>query len=111
MTSRQWNASGRGLAQLDVTAGLREALEVIGKASDRLVPVETGDLRASRAVAVEGSKGGVGYSDPKAVAAHENQQARLRGGKQAKFLETAVNESRAQVLQAIAADLRRQMGG
>ena len=104
-----WRPSG-GL-DFDASLGIADALDLIGRDADARVPVDTGALRDSQVKAVDGNTGGIGYRDPKAVAAHENLQVRLNGGRQAKFLESAVNDNRVRALELIAADLRRQLRG
>lgn len=79
----------------NLDAAIGRALDEIGyqvlSASDRDVPVASGALRRSGRYEVDGDTVGIGYSDPKAVAAHENQSVSYRRGKSAKFLERALN--------------------
>ena len=101
----------------DASAGIREALQVIGRDADTKVPVGdsrfpgSGDLRDSQVIQVEGNRGGIGYRDGGAVPAHERMDVRPANGRQRKYLESAVNSNQSRVAEAIAADLRRQLGG
>jgi N-dimethylarginine dimethylaminohydrolase len=95
----------------NLEAAIERALEQIGArvldVSNEDVPVETGRLLRSGKYKVEGSRVGIGYSDPKAVAAHENMQDHLDNGKSAKFLERALNSVRPSMARIAAAELRR----
>lgn len=103
------------LMQLDsrieaaVRVGLQRGVELIGTASDEKVPVDTGELKASKLTAVSGLEAGVGYSDTKAVAAHEDMHHRFRGGKESKFLETAMHEKASEAADAVADAVRRAL--
>lgn len=108
MAGLEWH--GEEIAALIAAAaaeGLGDALDVVGDASQDKVPVQTGELKRSKFTDQDGLSGAVGYRDSKAAAAHENLTARLRNGKQPKFLESAANENRAEIVRAIAEPIRR----
>ena len=75
-------------------------------ASDELVPVDTGELQDSGATKVVGARVYIGYTDSKASAVHEDMTSNFEGGRQAKFLETALTSSRADILRVAAEKLR-----
>lgn len=85
---------------------VRAGLRPIAETSNDRVPVQSGELKRSRRTVAEGNRGAVTYTDSKAVGAHENLTARLRGGKQPKFLEGALVERRDDVLREVADSLR-----
>jgi hypothetical protein len=94
-------------------AGVKESLDHLLEASNRLVPVEEGDLQLSGQVVDEGlGKGSVQYgTTPEtaeyAVVQHERMDFHHPNGGQAKYLETAmVREARA-MFQILAAVSRR----
>lgn len=93
-------------------ASRRAALDEIGKTvldrSNERVPRETGELEESGAFATFDSltlpygRVVVGYSDSKAVAVHEDLDSDFHDGRQAKYLETALQDSRAEILRIAA---------
>lgn len=87
--------------------GLADALDIVADSSQEKVPVQTGELKRSKFTDQDGLRGVVGYKDSKAAAAHENLTAKLRNGKQAKFLETAAAENRARIQAAVSDAVRR----
>lgn len=98
----------------DMVALLRErrkaALAAMGEAvlsaSNERVPIDTGELRDSGSTVVVHDRVYVGYSAPHAVATHEDMTSHFEGGRQSKFLETALVESRTEVLRVAAEHLR-----
>lgn len=90
-------------------AGLQAGAEVILQAAVDGAPFDTGALAASGSVQVDGAKAAIGFSDPKAVAAHENLHDHLRNGKRAKFLELAVAENRDEALRLVAEAIQRAL--
>jgi hypothetical protein len=79
-------------------------------ASQRVVPVQTGHLEESGSYQVDGDTAAVGYSDPKAVAAHENLQDRHDPGRSAKYLERPLLAMRRDFLDAVVTDARNTIG-
>jgi hypothetical protein len=83
-------------------AGLAEAAETILADAKDKAPVLTGKLRDSGTYQVDVPEAAIGFTDNKAVAAHENLSDQLKNGKQAKFLELALQENQAALLSALA---------
>lgn len=99
---------------LDPSRGVLAALRVIGADATRRVPVGQGfpgdgTLRDSQVIRVKGNTGGVGYTAPSAIPAHERLDV-APGNGQRKYLEAAANANRAAALKAIAGDIRQQLG-
>lgn len=98
--------------QAPLEDALVESIKDIQKASNRMVPVDTGDLLASSRAKVDldNLKGGVGYAHPSAPAAHENPKGRrYRNGKKAKFLESAVNDNANVLVNKTAAAMKKAL--
>ena len=91
---------------------IRESLEYIADLSRQQVPVDTGALRDSCAVDVDGSglQGTVSYNTDYAVDQHENLTYGHHNGGNAKYLEDPVNESVSVVQQITANAFREKMG-
>ncbi|MCK9928803.1 hypothetical protein MXD62_16735 [Frankia sp. Mgl5] len=95
--------------------GLRAAAELIGDASDRRIPVESGDLRESREDDVDegsltvdityGGRGGLPQAY--AIRQHEDLELQHPSGGQAKFLEQALETNKNDVFEMIADDIRQ----
>ena len=82
---------------------MTKAVLLIQRESQKLVPVDTGNLRSSSAVAVagEGNKasGAITYGANYAVFVHERRENKHKPGKQAKFLQDAANRNRSRVVE------------
>jgi hypothetical protein len=93
--------------------GLLMGGEMVLKVSNERVPHEDGDLERTGAVTgdVEESKVAISYRDVayrgQAVHQHEDMTLKHDEGRQAKYLETALQENRDAVLQAVAGQLRK----
>lgn len=86
---------------------LMRSADRILAASQKEVPVATGDLRDSGFVeALPDGRVAVGYTDAKAAAAHENMHVEYADGRKAKFLEDPINAHR----RAVVAALQRDVG-
>ena len=90
--------------------GIRQACEAVLARSNSLVPVDTGRLRDSGSIDVQGLEGAVGYSADYAALVHENTLVHHAKG-EAKFLETAAEDAglRDSLLQAIGHGVREAM--
>ena len=102
---RLWTNGGKQRA----ARGLQLAAEHILAESNKLVPLDEGTLQRSGEVSVdaEGMAASVSYNSPYAVRQHEEMTWRHAPGRQAKYLETAVNTSRADCARIIQQELRR----
>lgn len=88
--------------------GLIRAAEAILEDSQRRVPYRTRELMESGAVVpVSDLDVAVTYTDSKAVAAHENMDDRYGHGREAKFLENAINEKRQVAATLIAQEIKK----
>ncbi len=97
------------LLGIGVKKGMSDAGEFVKRESDDDVPVDTGELKASGYVRLEGdgvnTKAFVGYSAPHALMVHEDLKARHEQG-HAKFLEKAARQNRAKILELVAQKAR-----
>lgn len=88
-----------------VRANLFRAGLFLQRESQKIVPVDTGALRASAVTRAEGSGDTpsvvVSYSADYAVYVHENLETRHKPGKTAKYLETPLREKRARLVQIV----------
>lgn len=77
--------------------------------SNKIIPLEEGTLMRSGQTSIdEGAlTGTVSYGTPYAVRQHEEMTWRHAPGRQAKYLETAVNTSRDECLRIMQSELRR----
>lgn len=76
---------------------------VLGVANSQ-VPLEEGDLARSGGVSQDGGSGrtAISYDTPYAVRQHEDTSLRHDSGRNAKYLENAMNSERATALQIVA---------
>lgn len=83
---------------------------VLGVSNDR-VPLDEGYLQSTGTASVdEGAlQAAVSYDGPYAVPQHERLDYRHPPGREAKYLENSLNESRTEVRDLIAAQLRRAL--
>lgn len=110
-------------ARIAVAAAAEQAAEIAGKvlldASQALVPVETGALRASGQVTktgphevavsygrADGAGGDGADTADYAVVQHEHMEFNHPNGGQAKYLEAAMHSAAPQIAAAVAATLR-----
>lgn len=109
-----------GQVHTQVREGGQEGLYAAGRnvlnVSNTMVPIEEHDLEADGKVGVEGMRVGIGYgSDPEvaeyAVTQHERMDYQHDSGRQAKFLEQALAQTRDQNLAIIQQAVRSKMGG
>jgi hypothetical protein len=112
MAGLRWH--GAAVNQLIEAAGQRgvdDAIDLIGDESQERVLVDTGRLKRSRRTRRQGLTAAVGYTDSKAVGAHENLAVTPRRTKnpraEAKFLENAARVKRDDAVRAIADQLRK----
>lgn len=93
--------------------GLKDAAELVFEATQREVPVDTGGLKGSGKVDVDGLHAeityGEGLPDARAAIIHEKLDIRHDRGS-AKYLENPTTASARQAFAAIAAGIRRKLG-
>lgn len=92
-------------------AGLLEAAEYVLGESRQVVPIDEAALQRSGNASVDEGRliAAVAYDTPYAVRQHEDMMYRHAPGRTAKFLETPLNASRAQVSALVAARVRRAL--
>ncbi|UDM00083.1 minor capsid protein [Streptomyces longhuiensis] len=91
--------------------GLYLATEhVLGKSND-VVPLDEAELQRSGVASVdEGTlTGAISYDTPYAVVQHERMDFRHAPGRTAKYLENSLNGARGEVMDIIAAQVRRAL--
>jgi hypothetical protein len=90
--------------------GVVDGAEHLLAASNRKVPIETGELQKSGRVSHDGLVAAVSYHTDHAVIEHEDMTERHDSGRHAKFLESSMYEERAAILELIADDIRKEAG-
>ncbi|WP_338856948.1 hypothetical protein WDY80_05080 [Gordonia hongkongensis] len=107
MSSFEWLADEVMEAVEAATArGLQAGADLLLDESNRLAPIETGDLiRSGRAVA-DGEEAAVGYNSVYAARQHEELGYRHDDGREAKFLEKALHRNADRINDAIADEIR-----
>lgn len=91
--------------------GLALGVEHVLQVSRSRVPLEEGTLeRSGTATVDEGElRGAVAYDTPYAVRQHEDLTLKHDDGRQAKYLESALEDERETVGEIVAAEIRRAM--
>lgn len=79
--------------------------------SQRLAPVDLGDLRGSVFAEVEGLDGTVGFTEPYALSQHENLGFKHPKGGEAKYLETPYKENKDKYVDAIGKTVKKAVKG
>lgn len=105
---RLWTQGGKRRA----VQGLTLALEHVLAESNRIIPLDEGTLMRSGETEVDEDAltGLVTYRSVYAVRQHEELTWNHAPGRQAKYLETAVNTSRAECARIIQQEMRRWFG-
>lgn len=103
--------TGEALRRIEQAAAsaLKDAGDHLLAASNRKVPVETGDLQRSGQVSVDGLSATVKYTDPIAIIEHEDMHVHHTAGRSAKYLEKAMTEERRAVGEIVAEGIRRRL--
>lgn len=91
--------------------GLFLAAEHVLNASNRIVPHETGALERSGIAQAEGDHAVVSYNTVYAARQHEEVGWAHSEGRQAKYLESALNSNKETANMLVAAAVRRALGG
>ena len=91
--------------------GLGVAAEYVLEQSNRKVPLEEGTLERSGTTSVDEGKlqAAVSYDTPYSVAQHERLDYQHKGKGEAKFLETARNQSKDEILRILRDHIRREL--
>ncbi len=84
--------------------GLHKALAYVKDEASKRAPVDTGDLRGSGDVQIEGEVGTVSFNTPYAAAQHEHVEYNHPLGGQAKYLESVLVEDKDKILHMIAGE-------
>ncbi|QIK49645.1 hypothetical protein P9A14_02545 [Gordonia hongkongensis] len=107
MSSFEWLADEVMEAVEAATArGLQAGADLLLDESNRLAPIETGDLiRSGRAVA-DSEEAAVGYSSVYAIPQHEHLDWHHDDGREAKFLERALHRNADRINEAVADEIR-----
>jgi hypothetical protein len=95
-----------------IIRGLQVAAEHVLQVSNDRVPLETGTLMRSGRAVVDRSRGtaSVSYDTPYAARQHEDLTMRHGPGRQAKYLESAIDDTRDDCLRIIARAVQRALG-
>lgn len=72
---------------------VQEAAEMILDESNKIAPIDEGDLIRSGSVSVDGTSANIFYDTPYAVRQHEDMTLQHKNGRRAKFLESAAKEN------------------
>jgi len=102
--------ASRALREAAARGSLLGAEHVLGVSNDR-VPLDEGALQRTGTASVDRADltAAVSYDGPYAVPQHERMDYRHAPGRQAKYLESALNDSRSEVGALIAAEMRRAL--
>lgn len=109
-------AKAKTLLNRGANKGLRLALLNVLRVSNSQVPHEEGDLERDGGISVEGyTRAAIAYGRDAqtrkyAEREHEDMTLKHDAGRNAKFLENAINSTRPQSAEIIAAAIRRKMG-
>lgn len=106
----RWDISGLDLDGA-VEKGLEAGADHLLEEANRKVPIETGDLARSGNIAVDGAAGeaAVGYNSVYAARQHEELTWQHDAGREAKWLENAMNNNKKSIAQAIADGIKDQL--
>ncbi|NUQ88959.1 MAG: hypothetical protein HOQ43_10905 [Glycomyces artemisiae] len=107
----RWNGPAiTAAAEAAASRGLKKGAELVLQRSNVRVPIQEGTLERSGVASVDGLRAAVSYDTPYAKRQHEDMTLRHDSGRSAKFLEKALTESGQDVLDLIAAEIRRELG-
>ena len=88
---------------------LKETAETVAARASGTAPRASGRLADSVVVKVDEQRmiAGIGFTDSKAVGAHEEMHAHLDAGKRPKFLELALQERKEDLMRAAEREMRK----
>lgn len=104
---RHWTQRGQRLA----AEGLRRGLEHTLAVSNSRVPLDEGTLMRTGRVDMDKLGGSISYDTVYAARQHEELTWKHAPGRQAKYLESAMNDTSDEVLAMMAVSLRRWLRG
>jgi hypothetical protein len=84
-------------------------MHVLG-VSNKQAPIETGELIRTGKVSQDETKTAISYDTDYAVVQHEDMSMKHDAGRNAKFLELAINSEREAVLQIVASTMKQEAG-
>lgn len=90
---------------------LEESLLYLLAETNKVVPLDRGDLRRSGGIDVDGVSGNIYYDTAYAVKMHENPQFSFKNGRKGKYLESTVNSSIDKIRDYLASELRNVFRG
>lgn len=104
-------AAAKRQARRGAARGLGLATEHLLQVSNTQVPIEEGTLERSGVASVDEGKlrGATSYDTPYAVKQHEDLTLAHDSGRNAKYLENAVNSERREVAEIIAGEVRQEL--
>lgn len=110
----KWNgAKAKAAVVAGGKDGVKAAAELVFEATQRDVPVQTGELKNSGKVTVDGLEAEISYGeglpDDRAVIIHEKLNIHHDSGGSAKYLENPTTASASRVAAIIAAGIRRKL--
>ncbi|MDJ0027475.1 hypothetical protein QM583_10260 [Gordonia alkanivorans] len=106
----EWNDDDvLALIEEAVERGLQTGADLLLDESNRLAPIETGDLIRSGNTGVDSEEAAVGYNTPYAIRQHEDLSYRHDSGREAKFLEKALHRNADRIIDAIADEIREHL--
>lgn len=111
MSTFEWNGDRIQAAIRDSgQAALSDGAEFLLETANRKVPLEYGDLMRSGTVVSDGTEAAVGYTSVYAARQHEELDWKHNDGREAKWLENALNNNQDLILDVIADRLKGAIG-
>lgn len=104
----EWKLSAKEVTDA-INKGLLAGAELVLQESNKLVPLETGNLLRSGRAGVDNGEAYVTYDAPYAEVQHERVDFIHKNGREAKFLEKAANRNATKVGQVIAETIRENL--
>jgi len=104
------NAAAIAKLSETVSRGPELAAEYVLQVSNTRVPLEEGTLMRSGRVTTDDDEAAVSYDTKYAVRQHEELHYRHDQGRQAKYLESAINDSQEKILRIMASETKKAIG-
>lgn len=107
----EWNGPKITAETKDAASrGLKKGMEHLLNESRKEVPIEEGTLERSGKASVDGLKGAVAYDTEYAVKQHEDPTLKHDAGRKWKYLEQPMHRVGPDIMDLIAAEIRREWG-